>query len=193
METGYNKFKKELLNSQGHSRKDVDKQISQWLSDIPKVNPQPYQPPPIKATLSQIAPPTLKDGFTPIQEARALFLDKNPLVEYKNGTYIDKTQYPPVNINDYFGWQKIANAGLEKWFEYLKKSLNEIELRCKDRVILPKPPMRTPYGNSFMPQEIIQWMGSDQWAPSLLEKINCIENYYTKCREFEIEKWFEDI
>lgn len=166
MRSRYGIFKNELVNAQGHSAKDVDRQITQLLNNMPKVN-QTYQPSPaIKNTLPQLPPPKMNTGTSPIEEARKVFLLMNP------------------DIKDLFGLNYKSN-----WFQYLKRCLDEIKERCKSRICLPKPPMRSVYGISFIPQETIQWEGNDQWAPDLDGKLNYLERYYTECIEFEIKEY----
>jgi hypothetical protein len=71
----------------------------------------------------------------------------------------------------------------EKWLEYLIEYLKVVQDRCKNKIILPDPPMRHVYGFQPVYEESIYWIGNDLWAPSLSDKIKCIERYYTECRD----------
>jgi len=70
----------------------------------------------------------------------------------------------------------------QNWFEYIKNSLKKIQDRCNDKIILPDIPKRTSYGD--MKTQLIAWEGNDPWLPQ--HKIQIIEEYYSKCREYEL-------
>lgn len=53
MKSRWNHYWGELVNEQGHSARDVDRQIAEWMRNYPKVNPQPYKEQPIENTLPQ--------------------------------------------------------------------------------------------------------------------------------------------
>lgn len=180
-------FNRELINLQGQTARDVDidltarLQFERMREEEERNAKAMLPPPPPKPLLPQIAVPPLQTGMTPIEEVRTKFLKGHPGIKHVGGIYYEA--HISDGKSDPMGRRR-ETMGLEKWFEYLKASLNEVQQRCNGRLKLPPPPMRSVYGLSS--QTTIQWEGCDNWAPDLKQKINHIERYYTTCREFEM-------
>jgi hypothetical protein len=115
-----------------------------------------------KKSLLQLIPPPIELGLTPIEELRKEFTKQN---------------------------------NNQNWFEYIKNSLKKIQDRCNDKIILPDIPITiitNQGGNScYIKQTTWEYydqshnIGYDKTIDDKI-KITSIEEYYNKCREFEL-------
>jgi hypothetical protein len=104
-------FKNEIINSQGQSARDVDRQISQWLSAMPKVNPQPYSDAEAARqreaeTIRFLVPqylPVLFPSLSLEDQAKALALEEGALAQRK-----------------IMGWGRVGDAALETSLNYMR-------------------------------------------------------------------------
>jgi hypothetical protein len=168
-------------------------QINDDLSNRLRSAPQPQSIqtslPIQKISLPLIQPPPLESNLSPIQELRKEFLKENSDIIYESTFYYkkineNKEAYDPRGI-------RYESIGCEKWFRFVRDLLIKIQERCKNnKITLPKAPVR-PLPGSYWDKvnEINYWDGGDVWRPDYTSRISSIEEYYTRCREFELNSF----
>ena len=137
--------------------------------------------------LPQIPPPPLVDGVTPIEELRNEFIKNNPGTIFKvvnpGDLHRAGCTVPISNLQLIDG--KVRGDTMHNWFYYVYSKLKELQKRCEDRVKLPEIPTRISHSSNGE-QSVPIWATTGVWDKHQAEAIYHLENYYSKCRIFEL-------